>query len=58
MQTTHVCRPLRFKREEVVEGCHSIDPAGRKLELVSDEKKEIVFKVTKQFLRFVQHLDE
>lgn len=42
----------------MVEGGHTIDPAGRQLELGGDEQQQIILEVAEQLLRLVQHLDE
>ena len=36
----------------------AIDAARRQLEFVGNEEQQIVFEITEQLLRLVQHLDE
>src|SRR5216684_6789697 len=49
---------LGMKGEKVIKSRHPVNPAGRQLELARDEQKQIVFKISKEVLGFVEHLDQ
>ena len=48
---------LGLEREEVVKGGHPVDAAGGELQAVRDKQQQVVFQVTEQLLRLVQHLN-
>jgi hypothetical protein len=37
---------LRFQREEMVEGGHAVNPAGRKFQAVGNEQQQVVVQIT------------